>query len=344
MTMIKDGRLAGLLLIISLLFAPLCFAAPSLKANHPTRYVVKEGDTLWSISKKFLNKPWQWSELWAANSHLKNPNKIYPGDILILHITGKGPRLSVRHTGTVRLYPRMRRYRVDNAIEPIALNDIRPFLDKSQVFNTDLLEYAPYIVEFAREHLLAGKGYKFYVSAMGGKGYKHYAVYRPNGVYRDPETKEALGYSAKYVGQAQLLKSGEPATLVLTQTASNVNLGDRVLPLPRKTFSPYFIPHAPRQRVDGQVIDLIGGITQVGSNQIVVINRGRDSMLRAGDVLAIYNKGHVIQDPIDKSRKVYIPDERIGDMMVFNAFDHVSYGLVLDASDPVHKLDVVKNP
>jgi len=46
---------AGLLLALSV-FA----ATVQLNEHHPDTYTVQKGDTLWSISARFLQRPWQW--------------------------------------------------------------------------------------------------------------------------------------------------------------------------------------------------------------------------------------------------------------------------------------------
>jgi len=60
-------------------------------------YLVKQGDTLWDISKKFFTSPYQWPRLWKYNNRkdviaytgrgIKNPDLIYPEQKLLLPIT-----------------------------------------------------------------------------------------------------------------------------------------------------------------------------------------------------------------------------------------------------------------
>ncbi|NOR72132.1 MAG: LysM peptidoglycan-binding domain-containing protein, partial [Methylomarinum sp.] len=56
------GLLFSLLLSTNIL-------ADSIKINpnHPDQYTVVKGDTLWDISGKFLENPWQWPEVWGNN-------------------------------------------------------------------------------------------------------------------------------------------------------------------------------------------------------------------------------------------------------------------------------------
>ncbi|GEM_PF-4454325 len=66
----------------------LFFVAPPVVAwsqtaenpQKPSSYVVKKGDCLWNISKRVWGDPQKWPLLFAANeTHIQNPNLIYPG-------------------------------------------------------------------------------------------------------------------------------------------------------------------------------------------------------------------------------------------------------------------------
>lgn len=47
-------------------------------------YVVRPGDNLWSLSRQFLQNPFLWPRIWERNKFVVNPNRIYPGDPLLI--------------------------------------------------------------------------------------------------------------------------------------------------------------------------------------------------------------------------------------------------------------------
>ena len=61
-----------------------------LKADAPTLYQVKAGDTLWDIAGLYLQHPWLWPRLWKLNPQVNNPHLIYPGDELHLQFDADG--------------------------------------------------------------------------------------------------------------------------------------------------------------------------------------------------------------------------------------------------------------
>lgn len=339
-------KFAGFLL--GLLFSFACLAAESVALNptHPDRYVVVKGDTLWDISGRFLRDPWRWPDVWHVNPQIENPHLIYPGDVLVLTYIDGQPRLMLERGGTVKLSPTVRSTPLDTAIPAIPIDAIRPFLTRPYVVGANELDAAPYVVDFADEHIAGGAGMRVYVRSIESGDNAKYDVVRPGKPYKDGDSGEILGYEALYIGDAKLQRTGDPATLLLTNTEIETLVGDRLVPVSEEVVQQSFFPKAPNTPVNGNIISVLNGVSQIGQYQVVVLDRGAQDGLEPGDVLAVDQRGQTVLDPVSPARndKVRLPDEKAGMLLVFRTFPRVSFGLIMSATKSLHVLDRVHNP
>jgi len=321
-----------------------------LKASHPDRYVVVKGDTLWDISDRFLRDAWRWPDIWEVNQQIENPHLIYPGDLLELTYVDGKPRLRL-HRGSrdLKLSPRVRATPIGQAIPTIPTDAIKQFLTKPRVVGVNELQLAPYVVGIADEHVLGGVGDRVYVRSIGERSQKGYTIFRPGGAYEDGQTGEVLGFEAIYIADTALERTGDPATLLLTKTAQEVTAGDRLLPISEEIIEQGFMPHTAADPIEGRIISVFGGVSQIGQYQVIVIDRGIVDGVEVGHVFDILQRGAVVRDMVSTSAggaggTVKLPNEKAGLMMVFRAFDRVSFALVLKATRAIHLQDIVKSP
>ncbi|WP_107919232.1 LysM peptidoglycan-binding domain-containing protein [Neisseria elongata] len=319
--------------------APAFSAALKVRPDAPTRYVVKQGDTLWGISGKYLYRPWQWSRLWGANrSKIRNPDRIYPGQVLVLRYVNGRPRLSVeRGAGgdipLVKLSPRMREVSSGYGIQAVNVNFYRMFMQHPQVIDQMQTQHAPRLVEGPDNRLIYSKGERVYAYEITEPG--RYLVYRARKDITDPETKKYLGQEVVFSGivatlpgtnsaldsrtreDAEALPNNEyytrlhPMLKVPTQTAqpmvveeavSEIRKGDYLLKLEDGGDSFNMMPHAPSQHIDAKVVSIFDGISEAGQFQTITLNKGSAHGLEKGTVLSLYKRSRQVKMDMQKGK------------------------------------------
>ena len=202
-------------------------ALSELAPNAPDSHTVKRGDTLWAISKIFLKGPWRWPELWGMNMEdIKNPHRIYPGQVLYLDKSGGRARLSTRKPGegdmpTVRLTPRVRDESLnESSIPPVNMQAIEAFLTEPLIVDEATFARAARIVATPESRVLLSLGDRAYARGqygdvgslteqaltLGAGKPLQYRVFRNATPLKDPGTGEILAYEAQYVGKAELAR------------------------------------------------------------------------------------------------------------------------------------------
>lgn len=360
--------------------AAVCAAgAAQLRSDHPDSYTVRRGDTLWAISAKFLAKPWLWPEIWQANPQVRNPHLIYPGDVLNLSFINGGAGL--------KLEPGV--HAEGDAVPAIPLDAVKTFLKDLRVMDSSMVSKAPYVVGMEEDQLASTSGQNIYVRGLDSQPGQRWAIVRPEHVFRgfdaDGGKNNAvygdelyantamvkspweedfdngsghylrgtdMGLEVKVIGTAEMLRTGDPSTLLVLDSTTEIHKGDRLMPVDDNPYDPYFYPHAPQSLPkEARVIAFTDAMDAVGPHQVVALSVGSKEGVDNGTTFAIWEPGAYIHDDVAGSfwrrgvgSHVTLPSEYIGHVMVFRTFDHVSYGLVMDGLRPVKKGDQLQMP
>jgi len=361
-----------LLIIASLLISPAYTRADEvqLKSDHPDRYTVVKGDTLWDISTRFLKSPWMWPKIWKINQEIKNPHLIYPGDVIVLRWVDGKPELSVLRketvgapglpslpesakepvtttaptdARTVKLEPQVHSESLAAAIPTIPPNAILPFLTRPLVVGANELEEAGYITTGLDDRIALGNGSQFYARRLKDEGPEYYQIVRPGKAIRHPDTGELLGYEAVYLGNARRLETGDPSKLVVTEVKQEIIPTDRLVEAPGKVSLPYYYPRPPKTQVSGRIVSALNAVDEIGPFTVVGITLGTREGMEDGNVLRVMRHVGMQKDPVTHGR-YKLPDEESALVMVFRTYEKMSYALVMTATQPVHMLDVVVTP
>ncbi|MGK0476276.1 MAG: nucleoid-associated protein YgaU [Oleispira sp.] len=323
--------------------------ALTLKPDAPERYTVKKGDTLWGISERYTDDAWQWPNIWYQNSQIKDPHLIFPGDILGLMTIGGKVKVAVVERGmesrTIKMSPTARIEPIESAIPTIPMDAIMPFITRNRIVEAGELEAAPYILAAGGGRIMNGAGGIAYGRGDFSDGVANaYGIFRASIVYKDPVTEEILGLEAKEIGLANVISNEKDIVkLDLIKTNQQITEGDRLLTTENRQLVTRFQPKAPDDYIDGFIISVPGGVTQIGQYSMIVINKGKRDGISEGSILDIMKRGEVVRDRT-KKEEVRLPPEKAGQLMVFRVYEKLSYALVTKATRSLNVGDQVRSP
>ncbi|MBT8038808.1 MAG: LysM peptidoglycan-binding domain-containing protein [Gammaproteobacteria bacterium] len=307
----------------------------SVRSDHPGEYVVVKGDTLWDISGRFLDKPWQWPAIWHANPQIENPHLIYPGDVISLVYVDGVPQLRVNRGGTKKLSPAVRVTDRNDALRAVPFDKISPYLRNVQVLSPEEFEGLPYIVANNDQRMNATYSDVTYGRGLDAAVGQVYIVARLSSIYddigdgevrrvlpkehwkevpniwdrqEDPfntvhpwdrRAKNPVGYEMIEVSRVRVAQTGEISVLDIIRDRTEVKPGDYILPGGDPGYEEVFFPRAMDTVPDGlRVLATSGQRSGVGLYQIVSINGGTSDGIMPGHVFAAFNRGKKIDDEV----------------------------------------------
>ncbi|MGH8033240.1 MAG: LysM peptidoglycan-binding domain-containing protein [Luteimonas sp.] len=173
---------------------------------------------------------------------------------------------------------------------------------------------------------------------------------------------ELLGFELVRVSAGTLTRGEvagiEASTLVLDTADREVRIGDRLIPVDAQPYDLQFFPHPPKQQTGygkARVLAVADNHTHGGPRDVIAISLGSREGVDNGTVFSIWREGSNVADRVEVgpdrdeqsvgfNKKVRLPDEFAGHVMIFRTFDKVSYGLVMDSIKPTRIGYHLKHP
>ncbi|WBA08616.1 LysM peptidoglycan-binding domain-containing protein [Salinivibrio kushneri] len=323
----------------------LAIALPVLAAGpaESQRYVVERGDTLWDIAATFFDNPWQWPEVWYANPAIKDPNLIYPGDVLTLTWQAGKPTVNYKPEGANALQGDTPKTSALSSVDPTLL----PYLQQDTLVEKARLVALPHVLGSTDGRQYLSLHDTLYVDASLSA--KDWQVFRVEKTFLRPATSDASAeptamVSLKHVADGRIRARSEGrSVMTLTRVVQEVRPNDVLLPLPENTH-PRFWPQA--AQTDATLLGHLYGSEYVANGQLVVLDKGANDGVSAGQMFAVTETGANVvnglgeyryQNASDKAAQpmTALPDVTVGQTMVVRAYPRISLAVITQARQPI---------
>jgi hypothetical protein len=300
-----------------------------------TIYVVRPGDSLWNISKRFFNNPLLWPRLWELNPFIDDPNLIYPGEVLALK--PKPPQLPV-----VKITPEAK---------VVSLQEIEPpppvfFYSRGGhegFIAPDEWEDMGTIISSEPPKILLGEGDTVYTNVGSDDRVQpgdKFTVFRSSKVVLNPITGKGVGHKVAILGELEILEvlGKKISSAKITDSYREITRGARIRPL--EPFVKEVVLKKGLERADGYIVETLNNVELSGRGDVVYIDVGEQDGVVPGNTFSIYEYPRTAFDP-DAGRNVVIPGALLGKLVVLDVRRETATGIIVESARQIEKGDVV---
>jgi hypothetical protein len=302
-------------------------------------HIVERGDTLWDLSKRYLNNPFLWPQIWDKNRYITDAHWIYPGDPIILPdislvsdgagaggagaegmgAEGLGPEGAGEGDAASRLYQISEEETIRCA----------SFISDSEDDSLRILGHelgAERMSFAARDILYLNKGSNAGVR-VGDVYTAHHKTYK----VKHPKSTRSIGQKIETTGWLRVLLVSENSATAIVETACldmhpsdylkpfervNVPLVRRVPPPNRLT--------PPTGKASGYIVDHEMDKGATGEGDLLSIDLGSNDGIAPGNRLTVFR---VTYPTVPTARNV------IGELAVLVARDRTALAKVIYSND-----------
>ena len=334
-------------------------------------YTVQKGDTLWDLSQKFSDTPWQWPELWKENDQIANPHRIYPGQRIRLYrrrdtsASGKGAGAgagrgtgagwdtdanrdtgAARGTDAARGAAGHRRKSETLGLNPSAMID----------FHYASVERVGFIrKEPAASHgtIFKVEGHKNMIATddlvyirpednftlMQGNTY---TIYRTLPPIIDRTTKKYIGIQHYFTGVVEITLTRPEFVLGRIVAAYRpIRVGDLLMPFQKR--QPRVEIQDSPPGLQGQIIDSEEHQVMFGESAIAFINKGKQDGVKPGQLYWIFQQEQYRINPKNKNDVTLTP-VLFGELLVLHTEETTATVMITNSRKAIHAASKIISP
>jgi hypothetical protein len=308
-----------------------------------------------------LDMPWQWPQLWRTNVHITNPHLIYPGDELRLVKNEKGETvLEVARDSVkpeIKLSPEgAKSFKTPEAIPALPWSIIKPYIENEMIMSQQSYDRYPYVlgdhegaVRFATDNLVLGKASR--------RSKENLNIVRKQNELYDMDGN-FIGLQIRHLANAKLMDAdlGNQNLIKILEAKLEVKRGDKIIPAVATELQEILLTAATSQT--GYIIDDLEQHNLLGKYNVVVLDLGADQV-SAGTIMGIYSQGpriidskqpkyegetDMIRSAFNQGDEISQPAIKVGEVIVFKAFDVASYALITKSAKVIKRGMIVAKP
>ncbi len=319
------------------LLLTLATALPSL-AEEGQIYTIKKGDTLWGLSKRFMNDPYYWPNMWARNPKVTNPHLIFPGQkVRILN-----GRLEI-----IPAYPSAEQSASSLAIDelPEAETVVKiKSAGSSAGFILDGEQPLGILVDSTDNRVLLTKDDQVFLKMNDPTDVvvgDTYGLYQAGQEVHHPVSKEVIGTMMSNLGFLQVTGStGQTVSAKIGEIYREVERGAELF----EYIPPFKEITLLRGSSDAQGMIIAGRDAKIAQalTDIVFVDLGSNDGVQTGNLLYISRPRLASEEMIKIAGEIELPDQVLGAAVVVDANARTSSALIIKSVDAMYIGDNVR--
>ena len=277
-------------------------------------YTVQPGDTLWDLSQKFSDTPWQWPEMWQENQTIANPHRIYPGDV-------------------IRLYRRKGMY----TVAPEKLEKIHYYyspIERVGFIRKNPVEPHGTLYKVRENRNLIADGDIVYLAPAEGRKMspgQRFTTYRALPPLKDAADGNYVGVQHLLTGVVEITQSeNDYAIARVIKAFRAIRIKDHVMPYYRRLPRIELQPSQPG--IEGHFIISEEKKTIFGEHDIAFINKGRSDGIKPGQLYSIYFRDqHTVTGSGGEGKKQLFTPVDFGQLLVLHTEENTATVVITDS-------------